>query len=312
MHYSMLLTILCAVGAIGSPIRERDYVTDLEVVTITRTVTDGYPETIPYNFKEEYSGPTELPSSHYHNHKGHKSPAPSTSSCHPSSSSSPPLPPTSTTTINAVAPLPTSTTTTSTAPPSTYAAPSQNNYLAASSSTPPSPASTTTDNSYQGQLLHYHNRHRANHSASDLVWDSDLEACAQTLASRCVYQHDTSIRTGGQTDGYGQNIGYGISADDMSALITGMMYNGEFGYFTYYGEASPPMDQFERWGHLSQIIWKATTSVGCATVVCQNLGNSGSSEPLPFTVCNYGPAGNVDSEYASNIGKPLGQPYIAG
>jgi hypothetical protein len=33
--------------------------------------------------------------------------------------------------------------------------------------------------------------HRSNHSASSLEWSSTLEASAQTLAAKCVYQHDT-------------------------------------------------------------------------------------------------------------------------
>ena len=211
MRYSSLLSILGAVAVIGSPLIERDYVTDIYLVTITRTLTDtnGYPQTIPYNL-EEYSGPsTQLPSTHHHGHKGHKGhkgPASSTSSCPPSSSPPPPPPPTSTTPANAVAPLPTTTSSSSVPPPPsnyvaplpstsstvppTYAAPSQNNHLAASSSTAPAPASSPTDNSYQGQVLYHHNVHRSNHSASPLEWDSGLEACAQALANKCVYQHD--------------------------------------------------------------------------------------------------------------------------
>jgi len=339
MRYSSLLSILCAVGVIGSPLKERDYVTDLYIVTITRTVTDDYGniQTIPYNIEEAYSGPTsQLPSSTHtihHNHKGHKGhkgPASSTSSC-PPSSSPPPPPPTSTTTVNAVAPVPattssssvppqnnyvapppstSSTSTSSTVPP--YVAPSQNNHLAASSSTAPAPASTPTDNSYQGQVLYHHNVHRSHHSASPLEWDSGLEACAQALANKCVYQHDVSISAGGQAAGYGQNIGYGVSADNIGSMITSMMYNDEMEDYPGYDQASPDMTNFDKWGHFSQMVWNGTAKVGCVTVVCQNLGNAASSEPLPFTVCNFSPAGNVDTEYGSNVGAPLGHPYIAG
>lgn len=62
-------------------------------------------------------------------------------------------------------------------------------------------------------------------------------------------------------------------------------------YENLYGQANPDMSLFEKWGHFSQIVWKGTEQVGCATVVCDSLGNVDSTEPLPFTVCNYSPAG---------------------
>lgn len=59
-----------------------------------------------------------------------------------------------------------------------------------------------------------------------------------------------------------------------------------------YG-SEPNMAQFEQWGHFSQIVWKDTKTVGCATVHCPNgLANTGSTVSPYFTVCNYGPPGN--------------------
>jgi hypothetical protein len=77
-------------------------------------------------------------------------------------------------------------------------------------------------------------------------------------------------------------------------MITNLMYNDEFGYFEgLYGEASPSMAEFERWGHFTQILWKDTTHVGCITVPCASLQNvdTSPSEPIPYTVCNYSPPG---------------------
>jgi hypothetical protein len=90
-------------------------------------------------------------------------------------------------------------------------------------------------------------------------------------------------------------------------MITNLMYNDEIDYFpTPYGSASPIMSDFEKWGHFSQIVWKGTTHVGCATVMCDQLGNVDSSSSMPFTVCNYSPPGNYDGEYADNVLAPLG------
>ena len=92
-------------------------------------------------------------------------------------------------------------------------------------------------------------------------------------------------------------------------MITNLMYNDEMGLFSaLYGLASPLMELFDSWGHFSQIVWKSTTEVGCATVVCDKLGNVDSGSSLPFTVCNYNPPGNSNGEYADNVLKPVGNP----
>lgn len=132
--------------------------------------------------------------------------------------------------------------------------------------------------------------------------------------------------------GYGQNIGYGVESSAIGEMITNLMYNDEMGYYAdLYGEADPDMTYFDNWGHFSQIVWKGTTKVGCATVTCPSLGNVDAAEALPFTVCNYSPAGeyslrlkhdmrltngvklgNYAGEYGTNVGKPLGNAmYVA-
>ncbi|BCR86364.1 CAP domain-containing protein [Aspergillus chevalieri] len=170
-----------------------------------------------------------------------------------------------------------------------------------------SSAGSQGTNAYQQAILYHHNIHRSNHSANSLTWSDNLQASAQKLAARCVYEHDTSIDGGG----YGQNIGYGVEESNIGQMITNLMYNDEMGFFSdLYGLASPLMALFDSWGHFSQIVWKSTTQVGCATVMCDSLGNIDASRSLPFTVCNYNPAGNTGGEYADNVLKPLGQPMF--
>jgi len=54
-----------------------------------------------------------------------------------------------------------------------------------------SAAAATPTNAYQEAILHNHNVHRSNHSASSVTWSGSLESSARTLAERCVYKHDT-------------------------------------------------------------------------------------------------------------------------
>jgi len=79
-------------------------------------------------------------------------------------------------------------------------------------------------------------------------------------------------------------------------MITNAMYNGEMPNYPEYGVDNPDMTNFSKWGHFSQIVWKATTSVGCYTQYCPNgLANTGSGVSPYFTVCNYSPQGRTAS-----------------
>ncbi len=100
--------------------------------------------------------------------------------------------------------------------------------------------------------------------------------------------------------GYGQNLAmWGSSGDPESFGASGSVaraasngwYNNELGLFpsSDYGKASPDMSNFEKWGHYSQLVWKGTQKVGCATKFCAP--GTMSSFGSWYTVCNYYPAG---------------------
>jgi hypothetical protein len=74
------------------------------------------------------------------------------------------------------------------------------------------------------------------------------------------------------------------------------------------GQDQPDRNNFEAWGHFSQIVWQSSTYIGCATVdrSAGGLANTDSGIAPWFTVSNYKPPGNVDGEYGANIAQPLG------
>lgn len=111
--------------------------------------------------------------------------------------------------------------------------------------------------------------------------------------------------------GYGQNIGAGAPAEDVPAIITNRMYNGEAPlYDNLYGQADPDMARFKDWGHFSQIVWRNTKEVGCATVKCNPLVIDQEYVEPYYTVCNYAPPGNSGGQYGKNIGTPLGKAVV--
>lgn len=161
----------------------------------------------------------------------------------------------------------------------------------------PSPAQPTTSapaetpngsvSGYADPILRQHNIHRENHTVEAMSWDNNLASIAAEIASSCKYAHNTEAGGGG----YGQNIGAGAPDDEIDKMITNQMYNDEMMLYPGYG-GEPDMSNFERWGHFSQIVWKATTRVGCYTQYCPNgLAGVGSNVSPYFTVCNYQPVG---------------------
>ncbi|KAL4816310.1 CAP domain-containing protein [Aspergillus spinulosporus] len=307
MKYSMILgAALCALGAMAEV--EPSYVTewttttvtDWTIVTITKTITVA-PTSTAASTTTSVPEPTSAPATQAKVQDTAPAAAAETEAAVESVSTAAPASTVeSTSTVIAEQP---EATTWSSAWSSTWSTTQAATTETAAQSTATASSTQTAANAYQSNVLYSHNVHRANHSSPDVTWSSDLESSAQVLASRCVYEHDTSINGGG----YGQNIGYGTSADEVAVMISDLMYNDEMGYFeNLYGQATPDMTLFEKWGHFSQIVWKGTTEVGCATVDCPSLGNVDSATSVPFTVCNYSPAGNYDGEYADNVLRPLG------
>ncbi|KAF5027501.1 hypothetical protein F66182_396 [Fusarium sp. NRRL 66182] len=165
------------------------------------------------------------------------------------------------------------------------------------------------DGAYDTIMLAYHNIHRANHSASALEWDDTLAGYAENTANGCVFEHDMEQGNGG----YGQNLASWGATSDIDDLknkaaaggITNQWYNSEMANWAFYGQENPPADMdILLYGHFTQVVWKDSTKVGCATVKCP--AGSVLSFPAWYTVCNYNPPGNFGGKYAENVLKPDG------
>ncbi|EXJ65911.1 uncharacterized protein A1O5_10887 [Cladophialophora psammophila CBS 110553] len=141
--------------------------------------------------------------------------------------------------------------------------------------------------SYNDAILQAHNVHRRNHSAADLTWSNNLATIAAQIAASCVYAHNTTAGGGG----YGQNIGAGYTSTQVPVMIGNDMYNKEMpNYPLPYEVDNVETSKFDSWGHFSQIVWKGTQQVGCATQFCAD-GVVNADFTQYFTVCNYYPPG---------------------
>lgn len=61
-------------------------------------------------------------------------------------------------------------------------------------------------------------------------------------------------------------------------------------------------------GHFTQVVWKATGSIGCASVDCGRRGSRGSAFGK-FVVCEYTPRGNIIGNngqyFRENVGRQV-------
>ncbi|KAF4444047.1 Protein PRY1 [Fusarium austroafricanum] len=169
------------------------------------------------------------------------------------------------------------------------------------------------DGAYNTVMLAYHNIHRHNHSAPALEWDDELAGYAENTANGCVFEHDMKQGKGG----YSQNLASWGATSDIDGLknkaaaggITNQWYNNEMANWAFYGQENPPQDMnIDLYGHFTQVVWKDSTKVGCATVKCP--AGTVLSFPSWYTVCNYNPQGNFGGRYGDNVLKPEGEKRV--
>jgi uncharacterized protein YkwD len=154
------------------------------------------------------------------------------------------------------------------------------------------------------------NAARARRGAAPLSWSSNLAQGALAWSSRCVFQvgvrqHEAlagalfmtscssreplsfeCIRWALQhsKSGYGENLAkFSWASPGCADAVKLWLDEAKYCPCTTFSS---------RTGHYTQIVWKATTAVGCGLARC----GSG-----VMVTCRYSPAGNVLGQFASNV-----------
>ncbi|GAA5911564.1 hypothetical protein JCM5296_007210 [Sporobolomyces johnsonii] len=129
-----------------------------------------------------------------------------------------------------------------------------------SSSTAVAASPSSANTAFETACLDAHNTFRATHNASALTWNDTLAGTSNEWVDNCKFEHSNGTLLAG---GYGENL-YGISstaytADTPVNATAGVdAWNDEESQYNYN---SPGFS--EATGHFTQVVWKATKTVGC-------------------------------------------------
>ncbi|KAF7543962.1 hypothetical protein G7Z17_g10320 [Cylindrodendrum hubeiense] len=135
-----------------------------------------------------------------------------------------------------------------------------------------------SDKTFTSAILNSTNFYRSEHNATALTWNETLEDFASDYLddNDCEFEH-----SGGP---YGENLAIGYPNATASVEAWGDErddYNFKRGKFSHGT------------GHFTQLVWKATTDVGCGRRLC---GQSGW-----YLVCEYWPRGNVIGAFTDEV-----------
>ncbi|XWX00570.1 hypothetical protein V2A60_008591 [Cordyceps javanica] len=150
------------------------------------------------------------------------------------------------------------------------------------------PANSTGDvpqNAWEQEMLDTHNRYRREHSAAPLQWNQNLAQNARAWVGTCKGGHQPNSP-------HGENIAAGPFTDKPASFWADLW--GEERERHKYDQAGYSAES----GHFTQMVWKATTQLGCAVKLCKDKKGMDTSH----VACEYEPIGNWAGQFRQNVG----------
>lgn len=150
------------------------------------------------------------------------------------------------------------------------------------------PDGGTADSPFAREMISAHNTVRLgatptpNPPLPALTWSTSAADTAQAWAEQCQFQHNPNRG----------NLGENLAAATPNALTTaGVVQNwaSESSFYDYGKNTCAPG---KTCGHYTQLVWRNTTQVGCATKVCNKNSPFSGFTQWQLWVCNYSPPGN--------------------
>jgi uncharacterized protein YkwD len=149
---------------------------------------------------------------------------------------------------------------------------------------------------FANTILAVHNRERAAVGVPDLVWSNSLAADAKSYADDLMKLNQ------------GKDIDEADLVHSEKSTRPGQAENLSLKMKASSGTVSPPSTEslLQGWvsekpwrgsfDHYTQMVWKNTKEVGCATATGSGKSSSGLSGVVVYLVCRYSPPGNMVGE----------------
>jgi len=139
-------------------------------------------------------------------------------------------------------------------------------------------------------LLQELNSRRIVHGATPLRWDTSLASDALDSASSCPSAGSSATR--------GELVAVGQAFINAAGVVS-HWYSGEL-FYPYPVPGPPNMALAARWSDFTQVVWKASMSVGCGW---SDYG-SAAGQPVcaePTWICRFAPSGNYLNGFQANV-----------
>jgi pathogenesis-related protein 1 len=154
---------------------------------------------------------------------------------------------------------------------------------------------TPTD---QANFLNAHNAVRKAYNLNPLTWDTQLASDSAAYAAQCMdnpLTHSTQSPAGQ----YGENLSTYMVSPNQAFPYKSMDYHVITGWYSeekYWSCSANTCQSGQQCGHHTQIVWAATTSVGCGVANCQYT-SGGTQWFVQNAVCRYKSAGNIVGQH---------------
>lgn len=142
---------------------------------------------------------------------------------------------------------------------------------------------------FQKDMVDAHNRARAaakptpKPALPSLTWSAEAAKKAEAYVSQCKFEHNPNRGE------FGENLAAGTPG----AMTTADVVKDWASEAADYDSASNTCRNGKVCGHYTQVVWRNTKAVGCATKLCTKNSPFGSNFPTwQLWVCNYTPPGN--------------------
>jgi uncharacterized protein YkwD len=151
------------------------------------------------------------------------------------------------------------------------------------------PDGGTADSPFAREMISAHNSVRIsatpapNPPLSPLTWSNTAASKAQAWADQCKFTHNPNLGN------YGENLA--AAAPPNTTATAGVVQDWAAESASYdYGLNTCASGHV--CGHYTQLVWRDTTQVGCATKVCSTNSPFGGFPQWQIWVCDYSPPGN--------------------